>query len=628
MWEVDVPDKASTFCISCGGSLEPGQLRFKWCDWGSKGNQMYLHSNCAIHVSEQGNFAKVEFSRIRKSLGLTKQLREDLNTVVGIAQSLSEPQSLALEPRSPHCSLPVAQDAQVPRVHTASTVMASREAVDAFLNAGTAPELVSQHRPAEANVPKAARDKPPLHELPTLVDIQLAMPTITSRPAEANVPKAPQDQPPFHELPTLVDIHFDMPTMENDDGKSCDAEGEEESPRAHIEKAMGLPPSPHAVSHHGKDARVTEQPNDGQFVNTAGFQSIPRDDLKHLDDMALWPTQRDSEECLAKAADFQALPCDGGEGLDDMAFWPTQRDSEERLARSRTSLEGLAKADIVMAILGSEGTDADPLPRTRELSNRSQEELESLAAVMGLKRAPTGWCESQLSKAERDGVVSMVLETEGLQLDAAPDANDLLVKTKARLEVIAVVMAIKRERVGWARCCPLRGSKTDIVSSLVKAWTLAKLGMGELQAIAIAKGIKNERVEWALCCPPFGDREDVIRAVLRAEALQDRAVARAAALRVMTQAELETLAVRLKIKDEGVGWPRCCPPFGNKADIASAILSFESLWPKPRAELQELALELGVACGANGRKCDVIVAILRAEAEYPDRKHAKHRRLV
>ena len=36
-------------------------------------------------------------------------------------------------------------------------------------------------------------------------------------------------------------------------------------------------------------------------------------------------------------------------------------------------------------------------------------------------------------------------------------------------------------------------------------------------------------------------------------------------------AELRRMAVEHGIKREGVGWPSCCPPSGNKTDIIKAI---------------------------------------------------------
>eukprot|EP01047_Picozoa_sp_COSAG01_P102159 COSAG01_NODE_31788_length_591_cov_1.357724_1_plen_157_part_01 len=39
---------------------------------------------------------------------------------------------------------------------------------------------------------------------------------------------------------------------------------------------------------------------------------------------------------------------------------------------------------------------------------------------------------------------------------------------------------------------------------------------------------------------------------------------------------LQNLAKRYGIKKPGVGWPKCCPPTGDKADIIEALLKHEA----------------------------------------------------
>merc|ERR1719356_1086665 len=111
---------------------------------------------------------------------------------------------------------------------------------------------------------------------------------------------------------------------------------------------------------------------------------------------------------------------------------------------------------------------------------------------MGLKRDMGSkiWCQTILSEAERNDAVSIILEADGLQADTSPCATNLENKTKAKLEILAVAMGIKRARVGWATCCPPRGNKPDIVSALLKAWKFSRQSQTELQELAIEKHIK------------------------------------------------------------------------------------------------------------------------------------------
>eukprot|EP00419_Tripos_fusus_P008989 CAMPEP_0172663238 /NCGR_PEP_ID=MMETSP1074-20121228/5795_1 /TAXON_ID=2916 /ORGANISM="Ceratium fusus, Strain PA161109" /LENGTH=527 /DNA_ID=CAMNT_0013479203 /DNA_START=54 /DNA_END=1637 /DNA_ORIENTATION=- len=263
---------------------------------------------------------------------------------------------------------------------------------------------------------------------------------------------------------------------------------------------------------------------------------------------------------------------------------------------------------MILAILETEGVPEDSLaplrshglaaatdiPRVRELRARSHEDLASLAAAMGLRRnAQTQvWTPAQLSEAEREDAVSLILHAEGLSAESAPPVEDLEGRTKAKLELLAVAMGIKRVRVGWATCCPPRGTKQDIVSALLKAWQLAQMSKAELQALAFEKNIKSEELDWTACCPPAGDKEDIIRAIIRFEALGERKAARGAMLREKTYPELEERAQQLGIKAEGLGWAKSCPPSGCKDDIASAIVRMEDLRRKPKPELKSLAAKL------------------------------------
>lgn len=658
MWEVDVPKKASTVCAICGESLDSGQLRFNWCAFQCSSEQVYLHSNCALHAGEVGAMDKVEWTSIRKSLGLNKDLRGSLEQVVRAAasrelsdRSASVP-ALKLQESLPVVSMP---DSTEPMLHQ---TLPKSEHVDLH------PAQAYRNGDASPTSSTVAA---------SLGDLQ----------ADEHSCSRISLEELFLQRRVVQDEHH--AAEDNGLGET----GEEDSPRAHIEKAVGLPDADDFYMHSATElpsAKVNSC-TDHSSLSQAGSRHLvkrryvvnvmsPGGNDRHRESFSCWagasdnvPSHADSTgqataqltadsqaalqqdgftECANLAScptphadDFEALPNHSVEDLDDMAFWPTQHDSATKLAKSRTCLQSLehdretqpvetqpaSRNDLIMAILETEGTNADPLPRTLELSSRSQEDLESLAKVMGLKQASSGWCKADLSKAEREDVLSMVLAAEGLLPDTAPDAKHLASKTKASLEIIAIVMHIKRDRIGWARCCPLRGSKSDLVTSFVKAWHLAKLDVEEIQSMAMAMGVKHHKVDWAVCCPPFGDKEDVIRAILRMEALQQRAVARETALKALTQVELEALAVKLKIKEDGIGWPRCCPPTGNKQDMVSAVLRFEELWPKPVAELQAWVSELGAAVSMDYRamrKSQMIAAIIRAEGKRPSTKRKRH----
>ncbi len=43
--------------------------------------------------------------------------------------------------------------------------------------------------------------------------------------------------------------------------------------------------------------------------------------------------------------------------------------------------------------------------------------------------------------------------------------------------------------------------------------------------------------------------------------------------------ELKELAKECGLKKQGVGWPTCCPPDGNRADIIKALKKFDSAAP-------------------------------------------------
>jgi hypothetical protein len=42
----------------------------------------------------------------------------------------------------------------------------------------------------------------------------------------------------------------------------------------------------------------------------------------------------------------------------------------------------------------------------------------------------------------------------------------------------------------------------------------------------------------------------------------------------MNLVDLKGVAEDVGLKKTGVGWPKCCPPNGNKADVIAALLCF------------------------------------------------------
>lgn len=374
-----------------------------------------------------------------------------------------------------------------------------------------------------------------------------------------------------------------------------------DSPRAMTEAAVGSEPA-------------CLQASAGQSF---GYDATLPAHLEWSDAMHSWPTQQDF-------GGFAAVEEEDDDEDDSCVVPPFPEVVTERLERSRQRLGSCEKVDVIMAIIQSENALAtDSLPRAIELESRSKEDLESLAMVMGLKHENDKWCLSTLSKEEQASVVTLVLETEGIRANTKPKSDELQAKSKAKLELIAVAMGIKRAGVGWKRCCPLRGAKADIVSAIMRAWELNAEPMTELEAAVIERGI--------LLTPVAGGvgREDFIHAMLRFEALRDRSLARAKVLRKLSLAPLEALAVKLGIKIEGVGWARSCPPEGSKANLVSALLRYEEVLCKTKVQVQALAADAGLwekggswarCCPPSGRKSDIVLALWRGEAKEVARR--------
>ena len=45
-------------------------------------------------------------------------------------------------------------------------------------------------------------------------------------------------------------------------------------------------------------------------------------------------------------------------------------------------------------------------------------------------------------------------------------------------------------------------------------------------------------------------------------------------MKEMNKTDLQKLAEKVGLKNKGVGWPKCCPPKGNKSDIIKALDKF------------------------------------------------------
>eukprot|EP00747_Dinoflagellata_sp_TGD_P186390 gnl/TRDRNA2_/TRDRNA2_43389_c0_seq1.p1 gnl/TRDRNA2_/TRDRNA2_43389_c0~~gnl/TRDRNA2_/TRDRNA2_43389_c0_seq1.p1 ORF type:complete len:444 (+),score=107.23 gnl/TRDRNA2_/TRDRNA2_43389_c0_seq1:64-1395(+) len=83
-WEVDAPKakaKGLGSCASCGGEIQPDQLRFKWCVGTERSS---LHANCAVSLGRDAStpHAKVLSATIRKSSGLYRIQQDELNAIV------------------------------------------------------------------------------------------------------------------------------------------------------------------------------------------------------------------------------------------------------------------------------------------------------------------------------------------------------------------------------------------------------------------------------------------------------------------------------------------------------------------------------------------------------------------
>ena len=61
----------------------------------------------------------------------------------------------------------------------------------------------------------------------------------------------------------------------------------------------------------------------------------------------------------------------------------------------------------------------------------------------------------------------------------------------------------------------------------------------------------------------------------------------ASKLQLQTLADLKKEAERRGIKKKGVGWPTCCPPNGNRADVIQALLRLDQEQQQQQQQQQQ-----------------------------------------
>jgi uncharacterized protein YunC (DUF1805 family) len=134
------------------------------------------------------------------------------------------------------------------------------------------------------------------------------------------------------------------------------------------------------------------------------------------------------------------------------------------------------------------------------------------------------------------------LFTRGMSDD---DYDDM---TLDELKEAAEELGIKQPGVGWPTCCPPKGNKADILKRLKSHGGGGGSG-GSGGSSGGGGGVWWGGSNGAGSAYGAGDFDD------------------------MTLDELKEAAEELGIKQPGVGWPTCCPPKGNKADILKRLKS-------------------------------------------------------
>ena len=171
------------------------------------------------------------------------------------------------------------------------------------------------------------------------------------------------------------------------------------------------------------------------------------------------------------------------------------------------------------------------------------------------------------------------------------------------------------------------------------------MNLKDLKELAEKRGVKVEGRGWSTCCPPNGNKADIIMALERhgggsggKKALEKHGGGGGGMYYDdMNLKDLKELAEKRGIKVEGKGWPTCCPPNGNKADIIKALekhggggggkkalekhggggggmyyddMNLEDL--KDLAEEREIKVEgkgWSTCCPPNGNQADIIMAL-------------------
>ncbi|CAE8635539.1 unnamed protein product [Polarella glacialis] len=92
LWEVDEPQRDSTFCTSCGDNIKTNELRFKWCPFQvlSDPRPVQFHAACAVRVGCTGRYSPVRQSTLRKAIGLTATLQSELIEILRAFEPIAE----------------------------------------------------------------------------------------------------------------------------------------------------------------------------------------------------------------------------------------------------------------------------------------------------------------------------------------------------------------------------------------------------------------------------------------------------------------------------------------------------------------------------------------------------------
>ena len=86
------------------------------------------------------------------------------------------------------------------------------------------------------------------------------------------------------------------------------------------------------------------------------------------------------------------------------------------------------------------------------------------------------------------------------------------------LKELAILVGVKVRGTSWSVCCPPSGNKADIQDAVCTALhnrdSVAKLGLSTLKDVAELMNVKVPGSSWARCCPPKGCKADIVQALL------------------------------------------------------------------------------------------------------------------